>query len=88
MSDIALLLNALAIAVAILLLRYTRPHGLVDCIALLIVVLGGVLGVFALAQEFTTDRAVYELETGEYLHCTPQGGNHLTCEVTHRKDNQ
>lgn len=36
----------------------------------------------------TTDHAVYELETGEYLHCTPEGGNTLTCEVTHRKDNQ
>lgn len=32
----------------------------------------------------TTDTAVYELETGEYLHCTPQGGNELKCEVTHR----
>lgn len=39
-------------------------------------------------REFTTDTARYELETGEYLHCTPQGGNHLECEVTHRKDNQ
>ena len=39
-------------------------------------------------HEFTTDTARYELETGEYLHCTPQGGNHLECEVTHRKDNQ
>lgn len=36
----------------------------------------------------TTDHAVYELETGEYLHCTPEDGNTLTCEVTHRKDNQ
>lgn len=36
----------------------------------------------------TTDHAVYELETGEYLHCTPQGGNDLACTVTHRKDNQ
>lgn len=32
----------------------------------------------------TTDTAVYELETGEYLHCTPEGGNELKCEVTHR----
>lgn len=32
----------------------------------------------------TTDHAVYELETGEYLHCTPEGGNKLRCEVTHR----
>lgn len=37
---------------------------------------------------FPTDHAVYELETGEYLHCTPQGGNNLECQVTHRKDNQ
>ena len=36
----------------------------------------------------TTDHARYELETGEYLHCTPQGGNELQCTVTHRKDNQ
>lgn len=28
--------------------------------------------------------AVYELETGEYLHCTPEGGDELRCEVTHR----
>lgn len=32
----------------------------------------------------TTHAAVYELETGEYLKCTPQGGNELKCEVTHR----
>ncbi len=32
----------------------------------------------------TTDHAVYELETGEYLTCTAQGGNELRCEVTHR----
>ena len=36
----------------------------------------------------TYDRATanYELETGEYLHCTPQGGNHLACEVKHRSE--
>lgn len=38
------------------------------------------------ANAFTTDTAVYELETGEYLHCTPNGGNHLECTVAHRKD--
>lgn len=32
----------------------------------------------------TTDTARYELETGEYLHCTPQSGTELRCEVTHR----
>lgn len=31
----------------------------------------------------TTDHAVYELDTGEYLNCTPTGGNKLECEVTH-----
>ena len=36
----------------------------------------------------TTDTAVYELETGEYLHCTPEGGNDLACTVKHRKENQ
>lgn len=35
-------------------------------------------------KDLTTDTAVYELETGEYLHCTPQGGDELRCEVTHR----
>lgn len=35
---------------------------------------------------FTTDHAVYELETGEYLHCTPEGGNDIACTVAHRKD--
>lgn len=29
----------------------------------------------------------YELETGEYLKCTPQGGNELQCTVTHRENN-
>lgn len=32
----------------------------------------------------TTDTALYELETGEYLACTALGGNRLECEVTHR----
>lgn len=32
----------------------------------------------------TTDTAVYELETGEYLACTALGGNELCCEVKHR----
>ena len=30
--------------------------------------------------------ANYELETGEYLACTPTGGDNLACEVTHRED--
>lgn len=43
--------------------------------------------VVSLVNLYDRATAVYELETGEYLHCTPQGGNNLTCEVTHRKDN-
>lgn len=30
--------------------------------------------------------ANYELETGEYLACTPTGGDTIACEVTHRED--
>lgn len=33
-----------------------------------------------------TDTARYELETGEYLRCTPEGGNQLACEVKHRSE--
>lgn len=38
--------------------------------------------------QFNTDTARYELETGEYLHCTPQGGTTLTCTIEHRENNQ
>lgn len=42
----------------------------------------------ALIATSSPPSAVYELETGEYLHCTPQGGNNLECTVTHRKDTE
>ena len=32
----------------------------------------------------TTDTALYELESGEYLACTREEENTLECEVTHR----
>ena len=60
-------------------------------IALLVCALGltfVAVGTGWAVSTFTTDTAVYELETGEYLHCTPQGGNNLECQVTHRKDTE
>lgn len=56
--------------------------------ALLAAIVALAVALLNLHYRATTDHAVYELETGEYLHCTPQGGNDLACEVTHRKDNQ
>lgn len=62
-----------------------------DALGLASVILALTLGFTALGvgvswaeYTFPTDCAVYELETGEYLHCTPEGGNELRCEVTHR----
>ena len=56
--------------------------------ALLAAIVALAVALLNLHYRATTDHAIYELETGEYLHCTPTGGNHLECEVTHRKDNQ
>ena len=46
------------------------------------------IGIAAVLIATSSPSALDELETREYLHCTPQGGNNLACEVTHRKDNQ
>lgn len=58
------------------------------CAAVLLAIFIGVAALITVSSwaewKFTTDHARYELETGEYLHCTPQGGNELKCEVTHR----
>ena len=62
------------------------------CAAVLLAIFIGIAALITVSNwaewKFTTDRAVYELETGEYLHCTPNGGNHLECEVKHRKDTE
>ena len=52
--------------------------------ALLAAIVALAVALLNLHYRATTDHAVYELETGEYLHCTPEGGNKLRCEVTHR----
>ncbi len=62
------------------------------CAAVVLAILIGIASLVTVSNwsewKFNTDTAVYELETGEYLHCTPEGGNDLACTVTHRKDNQ
>ena len=54
---------------------------LAACVALAVALLN-------LHYRATTDHARYELETGEYLHCTPEGGNELQCTIEHRENNQ
>lgn len=64
---------------------------LFGCAAVMLAIFIGIAALITVSNwaewKFTTDTAVYELETGEYLDCTPQGGNDLACTVTHRKDN-
>lgn len=68
--------------------RATTVAGIVACVWFVLIVALFVTAIGAGWHYITTDQAVYELETGEYLHCTPEGGNNLTCEVTHRKDTE
>lgn len=68
--------------------RTTTVAGIVALVWGVLVVALVVTVIVAGWHYITTDHAVYELETGEYLHCTPQGGNHLECEVKHRKDTE
>lgn len=59
--------------------------GLSGLILTIFISISGLITVSHWAKaHFNPPSAVYELETGEYLHCTPQGGNELRCEVTHR----
>lgn len=61
------------------------------CAAVLLAIFIGIAALVTVSNwsewKFHTDTAVYELETGEYLHCTPEGGNDLACTVTHRENN-
>lgn len=68
--------------------RTTTIAGVVALVWGVIVVVLVLTIIIAGWRYITTDHAVYELETGEYLHCTPQGGNDLACTAKHRKDNQ
>lgn len=68
--------------------RTTTLAGIVACVWFVLIVSLFVTVIVAGWHYITTDTALYELETGEYLHCTPQGGNELQCEVTHRENNQ
>lgn len=83
MSAAFVFMAAFVVTAAVIMLRYGHPTDLGDYIALALVVWGAVLYVISLTLLAGAD---YELETGEYLRCTPEGGNTLTCEVHHRED--
>ena len=68
--------------------RTTTIAGVVALVWGVIVVVLVLTIIVAGWRYITTDHAVYELETGEYLKCTPQGGNTLTCTIEHRENNQ
>lgn len=63
------------------------------CAAVLLAIFIGIAALITVSNwaewKFNPDtaHARYELETGEYLHCTPQGGNDLACTVTRRENN-
>ena len=85
MSALITSFSLLAVAGAVVILRFGKPRDRDDYITFTLVIWGALSVVFTFAQHYiATDRAVYELETGEYLHCTPEGGDTLECEVAHR----
>lgn len=68
--------------------RATALAGVVACVWFVLIVALFVTVIGAGWRYITSDTARYELETGEYLHCTPQGGNDLECTIEHRENNQ
>ena len=77
------LLTALVACGATVLL-FMRPQNFKGMAVIVMVMTLTVGGIVALAR--ATAPAAYELETGEYLRCTPEGGNQLACEVKHRSE--
>lgn len=92
MNLLIAIFGALAAGTAAVFLRHSRISDVGGAVILSSIVAVGMLGATAFITEtipaLKQPTAVYELETGEYLHCTPEGGDNLACEVTHRKDNQ
>lgn len=88
MNLLIAIIGALAAGIAAVFLRHGRISDVGGAVVLSIIVAAGMLGATAFITEtipaLKQPIAVYELETGEYLHCTPEGGNKLRCEVTHR----
>ena len=75
-----LLTAAVACGAAVVLLA--RPQNFKATAVIGLVMALTICGIFTLACK--TAPAVYELETGEYLRCTPEDGNTLTCKIAHR----
>lgn len=88
MNLLIAIIGALAAGTAAVFLRHGHIDNAIGLLQLSIITAVGILGAAALITAMDTalkqPTAVYELETGEYLHCTPEGGNELRCEVTHR----
>ena len=86
------IIGALAAGIAVVFLRHGRISDVGAAITLSIIVAAGILGATALITAafpaLKQPAANYELETGEYLECTPQDGDTLTCTIEHREDNQ
>lgn len=91
MNLLIAVIGALAAGTAAVFLRHGHIDNAVGLIQLSIITAVGVFGaaalITAMAPALKQSTADYELETGEYLKCTPQGGNELQCTVTHRENN-
>ena len=92
MNTLIAVIGALAAGTAAVFLRHGHINNVIGAIQLSIVTAIGMFGATLLIAEtipaLKQPTANYELETGEYLRCTPQGGNELACEVTHREETE
>ena len=92
MNLLIAIIGALAAGTAAVLLRHGHINTIGGAIQLSIITAVGVFGAAALittiAPALKQPTANYELETGEYLQCTPQDGTTLTCTIEHREKNQ
>lgn len=92
MNTLIAVIGALAAGTAAVFLRHAHIKNVIGAIQLSIVTAAGMFGatvlITAMAPALKQPTANYELETGEYLHCTPQGGNDLACTVKHREDTE
>ena len=92
MSTLIAVIGALAAGTAAVFLRHGHINNVSGAIQLSIVTAVGMFGATVLITEtipvLKQPTANYELETGEYLECTPQGGNELKCTIEHRENNQ
>lgn len=92
MNLLVAIIGALAAGIATVFLRHSKIGDVGGAVILSIIVAAGMLGATAFITEtipaLKQPTVAYVLETGEYLHCTPQGGDNLACIIEHREDNQ